>query len=220
MNILEEANSVLTDRSSEKAKEYGPFSESIEKTARIASELSNSEVTPELVFKVLIALKLSRMAYSNKRDTMLDMVAYIGAFESYVNQPDDQSKKCYTKSELTEYWTQRVEDINKEPLELTKEQKDALVKQAETIEADLAAERKRIWDEEQERVRNIKASMFDLENLPDGYVIEDKSTLELLTNNQPKNLDHLKPEDFEDKPVDNEEVKPSKPFDPDNDLPF
>lgn len=82
-NVIKEADKIVHERSEEKERQYGPFNESIEKTARIASELTNIPISPEIVFKVLIALKLSRMAYSDKQDSLLDCIAYIGALNDY-----------------------------------------------------------------------------------------------------------------------------------------
>lgn len=85
MNILEEANKIVNLRKEEKERQYGPFSPSMEKAARIASELCNKEITTEDFYKCMIALKMSRMAYNLKPDTLLDAVAYIGALNNYKN---------------------------------------------------------------------------------------------------------------------------------------
>jgi hypothetical protein len=83
MNILEIANEIIFARAEEKQREYGPIDESITKAARIASELCNKEITTEDFYKCLIALKISRMAYNTKEDTMVDCVAYIAALDNY-----------------------------------------------------------------------------------------------------------------------------------------
>ena len=51
----------------------------------MASEMCNKEITTEDFYKCMIALKLSRLAYSNKKDTFLDAVGYIAALDSFVN---------------------------------------------------------------------------------------------------------------------------------------
>jgi DNA-binding protein H-NS len=84
-NILEKANEIINLRSEEKERMYGPFDESIIKAAKIATELCNKEITPEDFFKCLIALKLSRLSFNYKEDTFLDSVAYIAAFNNYLN---------------------------------------------------------------------------------------------------------------------------------------
>lgn len=87
-NILKDAINVVYDRSSEKAKEYGPFDESMASAAIIASELTGKEITTLDFYKCMMALKLARLKYSSKEDTFLDLVAYIGAaHKSVVETP-------------------------------------------------------------------------------------------------------------------------------------
>ena len=83
MNILLKANEIVNERAEEKTREYGPFDESMTKAAIIASELCNKHISTEDFYKCLIALKMSRMAYNLKEDTLLDSVAYIGALDNY-----------------------------------------------------------------------------------------------------------------------------------------
>jgi len=85
MNILEEANEIIFKRSEEKQRQYGPIDESIAKAARVASELCGKEITTADFYKCLIALKISRMAYNVKYDTMLDCIGYIAAYENFEN---------------------------------------------------------------------------------------------------------------------------------------
>lgn len=83
MNILKKANQIVNERAEEKERMYGPFDESMSKAARIASELCNKHISTEDFYKCLIALKMSRMAYNLKEDTLLDAAAYIGALDNY-----------------------------------------------------------------------------------------------------------------------------------------
>ena len=85
MNILEEANKIINLRSEEKEREYGPFKESMQKAALVASELCNKKITTEDFYKCMIALKISRMAYNLKEDTLLDAVGYIAALNNFKN---------------------------------------------------------------------------------------------------------------------------------------
>lgn len=85
MNILEKANEIVNLRSEEKAREYGEFNESMAKAAQVASILTNKDITTEDFYKCMVALKISRMAYNLKEDTLLDSVAYIGALNNYKN---------------------------------------------------------------------------------------------------------------------------------------
>lgn len=86
MNILKEAQKIIFDRKEEKERQYGPIDESIAKAARVASDLTNKDITTEDFYKCLIALKISRMAYNTKKDTMLDCVGYIAALDSFKNK--------------------------------------------------------------------------------------------------------------------------------------
>lgn len=85
MNILLKANEIVNERAEEKEREYGPFPDSMAKAAKIASELCGKEITQDDMYKIMISLKLSRLAYSSKEDTMLDTVAFIAAFNNLKN---------------------------------------------------------------------------------------------------------------------------------------
>lgn len=83
MNILEEANKIVNERSQEKEREYGPFSECNRRAAEIASVLSDKNITVEDIYFFQIALKLARESWSHKVDNLLDAAAYIGAYNNY-----------------------------------------------------------------------------------------------------------------------------------------
>lgn len=83
-NILEQANDIIFKRDEEKDRQYGPFSDSMSKAARVATEMCNKEITTEDFFKCMIALKISRMAYNHKHDTMLDAIGYIAGLDDYL----------------------------------------------------------------------------------------------------------------------------------------
>ena len=85
MNILKEADKIINSRSSQKTKDYGPFKDSMAKAAQVASIIIGKEITTEDFYKCMLALKISRLAYSSKEDTLLDAVAYISALNNYVN---------------------------------------------------------------------------------------------------------------------------------------
>lgn len=85
MNILEKANQIVNERSEEKEREYGPFSECNRRAAVIASVLSNKEVTTLDIYHFQIALKLARESHAHKEDNLLDAAAYIGALNNYHN---------------------------------------------------------------------------------------------------------------------------------------
>lgn len=86
-NILKHADQIVNDRSEEKDRQYGPFSECINRTARIYNAMSYEHVLTGIdVFKVLIALKFAREAYAHKEDNLLDAAAYIGALNNYIEE--------------------------------------------------------------------------------------------------------------------------------------
>lgn len=84
MNILKEADQIVNQRSEEKERMYGPFSEGMEKAAKLASIMANKELSAEDMYICMIALKLSRESYNHKEDNLLDCVAYIGALNNYL----------------------------------------------------------------------------------------------------------------------------------------
>lgn len=81
MNILERANQIMNTRSEEKNREYGPFVESIERAAIIADQICDVKITPETFCKCLIALKIGRIKFNIKDDTLLDAVAYLDGLQ-------------------------------------------------------------------------------------------------------------------------------------------
>lgn len=85
MNILKKAQEIIFDRKEEKERQYGNIDDSISKAALVASELCDKEITTEDFYKCMIALKVSRMAYNTKKDTMLDCVGYIAALDNFKN---------------------------------------------------------------------------------------------------------------------------------------
>lgn len=83
MNILDQANKIINERSEEKDREYGPFIKCNERAAKIASVLCDKEITTEDIYKFQIALKFAREAHAHKEDNLLDAAAYIGALNNY-----------------------------------------------------------------------------------------------------------------------------------------
>lgn len=83
MNILKKANEIVNERSEEKERTYGPFSECNRRAAEITSIMSNKKISVEDVYNFQIALKLARNSWSYKEDNILDAVAYLGAYNNY-----------------------------------------------------------------------------------------------------------------------------------------
>jgi sensor histidine kinase regulating citrate/malate metabolism len=86
MNILEVANEIVNNRSEEKQRQYGPFSNSMEKAAQIASLLTSKKLSAKDMYLCMIAIKLSREAHNHKEDNLLDLVAYVAALNNYYNE--------------------------------------------------------------------------------------------------------------------------------------
>jgi len=98
-NLLRDASDVIYNRVTEKTIEYGPFDESMNSAAIIASELTGKDVTKEDFYKCMMALKLARLKYSMKDDTFLDLLAYTGALhksleDSKVKEIFEQQLNC------------------------------------------------------------------------------------------------------------------------------
>ena len=83
MNILAEANQIINERSEEKERMYGPFSEGMDKAAQIATAMTGKDISGRDMYMCMVALKLSRESYNSKEDNLLDAVAYLGALNNY-----------------------------------------------------------------------------------------------------------------------------------------
>ena len=88
MNILDEASGIVNNRSEEADRQYGPFSEGMDRAAMIFQGMTGIEVTGEHMFKALVALKFSRESYNHKKDNLLDAVAYIQGLDNYINEKE------------------------------------------------------------------------------------------------------------------------------------
>ncbi len=85
MSILNEADQIVNNRSEEADRNYGPFSEGMERAAMIFNGMTGHDVSGGDMFKALVALKFSRESYNHKRDNLLDAVAYIQGLENWEN---------------------------------------------------------------------------------------------------------------------------------------
>lgn len=83
MNILKKANEIVNERSEEKERQYGPFSEGMIRASKILTASTGKKFTPEDMYMAMIALKLSRQSFNHKEDNLLDAVAYLGALNNY-----------------------------------------------------------------------------------------------------------------------------------------
>lgn len=85
-NILEEANKIVNERSEEKERMYGPFEEGMRQAAMIFNGMTGKDMNGSDMYAALVALKLSRHAYSYKEDNLLDAVAYLGSLNNYIEK--------------------------------------------------------------------------------------------------------------------------------------
>ena len=89
-NILKKANEIVNERSEEKERQYGSFSEGFERAAKIASGMSGKDWNAHDMFIAMVALKFSRQSFNFKEDNLLDAVAYIGAWQNYIDENEDK----------------------------------------------------------------------------------------------------------------------------------
>lgn len=73
-SILLEAEELING---DRAAAYGPASRSFERISKLASILTEKDITPIDVCKIMIALKLSRETNKPGRDNRVDAAAYI-----------------------------------------------------------------------------------------------------------------------------------------------
>ena len=92
MNILKKANEIVNERSEDKERQYGPFSEGMRRAAMIASGMTGKDFCAEDMYAALVALKLSRHSYNYKQDNLLDACAYIGALDNYEQEKTNEDQ--------------------------------------------------------------------------------------------------------------------------------
>lgn len=85
MNILKQANEIINERSEEKERMYGDFDKGMERAAEILTGMTGEKFDAIIMYKAMIALKMSRESFNHKEDNLLDSVAYIGAMNNYIN---------------------------------------------------------------------------------------------------------------------------------------
>jgi len=120
-NILEQANEIINNRSEEKERQYGPMGAGFERAAMIASGMSGKEWSANDMFIAMIALKFSRQSYNFKEDNLLDAVAYIGAWQNYINEnkpdhagPDTHEEITYAKKDVKKELLTEENDVTKD----------------------------------------------------------------------------------------------------------
>lgn len=86
MNILKKADEIINDRSEEKVREYGPIDDNIKNMVDLFKIMSGKELSIEEGYMILICNKLARQSFKHKEDNLLDLCAYTGALNNYVNK--------------------------------------------------------------------------------------------------------------------------------------
>ena len=84
MNILKKADEIVNERSEEKDRMYGNFDDSMDRTRDIFNAMTGKVMTTEDMYYVVIALKFARLQHSYQEDSMLDITAYIGGLNNYI----------------------------------------------------------------------------------------------------------------------------------------
>ena len=110
-NILEQANNIINNRSEEKERQYGPMGEGFERAALIASGMSGKEWSAHDMFIAMVALKFSRQSYNFKEDNLLDAVAYIGAWQNYINETQPDHTGPDTHEEISNAKTNNTKEL-------------------------------------------------------------------------------------------------------------
>ena len=99
-SILKKADELVNKRSEEKERQYGPFSEGMERAAKIACGITGKNLIAEDIYAVLISLKLSRHSYNYKEDNLLDAVAYLGGLDNYIKHHNNFEGNALVLGEL------------------------------------------------------------------------------------------------------------------------
>jgi hypothetical protein len=109
-NILEEANDIIFNRKEEVNRQYGPFIESMKKSAKFASKLCGKKITTEDFFKCMIALKISRLSYNTKHDTILDAIGYLAGLDELYKL---KANKLTIKHQYQDHVEKTKHELNK-----------------------------------------------------------------------------------------------------------
>ena len=124
-NILEQANNIINNRTEEKERQYGPMGEGFERAALIASGMSGKEWSAHDMFIAMVALKFSRQSYNFKEDNLLDAVAYIGAWQNYINDTKPDHAGPDTPQEITNAKSKSEKTLLTEETEKSNETEDS-----------------------------------------------------------------------------------------------
>lgn len=85
-SIALHAHRIVNERSEEKERQYGPFSQTMERATSIMRAITGLTMKTQDMYMALVALKLAREGHAHKRDNLLDAIAYLQALENYENE--------------------------------------------------------------------------------------------------------------------------------------
>ena len=91
-SILAQAYDIIENRSEEKERKYGSFSDGMERAANILTSMRGKPFDAHDMFAAMIALKMSRQSFNFKTDNLLDCVAYLGAWQNYIDEEKYQNE--------------------------------------------------------------------------------------------------------------------------------
>lgn len=124
-NLLKKADAIMNSRAEEKDREYGPFVESIERAAIIADSICDVHISTKDFCKCLIALKIGRLKFNVKDDTIMDAMAYLDGLQKV--EAEEQSEE-----NLPIGIKQMVEALDNIDLKLSEEEIQELKKEIKT----------------------------------------------------------------------------------------
>lgn len=82
--ILTKAQDIVYNRTEEQSRNYGDIQESMERASRIATHVLGQDISTEIIYWSIVAIKLSREGYKHKEDNLLDAVAYMSALNDHL----------------------------------------------------------------------------------------------------------------------------------------
>lgn len=91
-NILRRADGIVNERAEEKARQYGDFESMMDNMRDIFNASTGLNLTTESMYMAIVALKLARERYNHKEDNLLDLVAYLGSLNNYIENKKDQGE--------------------------------------------------------------------------------------------------------------------------------
>lgn len=82
--ILTKAQDIVYNRTEEQSRNYGDIQESMERASRIATHILGQDISTDIIYWSIVAIKLSREGYAHKEDNLLDAVAYMSALNDHL----------------------------------------------------------------------------------------------------------------------------------------